>query len=65
MMQIFSLTDSNTFNLMSSCSLASERVNEYWKFETIALKTQNKILLNSMRLLYCWSKIFQRKKKTK
>ena len=43
MMQIFSLTDSNTFNLlMNLSSLAAEQVNEYWKFETIAHKFKTK-----------------------
>ena len=40
-MQIFSLTDSNTCNLMSLCILASEQVNEYWKFKT-TYEIQNK-----------------------
>ena len=53
MMQIFSLTDSNTSNLKSLCSLAGEWANEYWKFETIAYEIQNKSLLNSIRLLLC------------
>ena len=40
-MQIFSLTDSNTCNLMSLCILASKQVNEYWKFKT-TYEIQNK-----------------------
>ena len=44
MMRIFFLTDSDTCNLKSSCSLAGERVNQYWKFETIAYEIQNKSL---------------------
>ena len=53
MMGIVSLTDSNTCNLKSLCSLAGEQVNEYWKFETVAYEIQDKSLLNSIRLLYC------------
>ena len=47
MMQIFSLADSNMCNLMRSCSLASDWVNEYWKYKTIAYEIQNISLLNS------------------
>ena len=42
-MQIFSLNDSNTNELMSLCILASEQVNEYWKFKTTRNSKQKHI----------------------